>query len=95
MCKKKQRLYNKAKRTNKEYDWQKFKLHKKETHKQLKQAHLSYTNTILSESLESNDYKNFWKYIKTQKQEHIGVQPLKEKGVLHNDATTKANILNN
>jgi hypothetical protein len=45
------------------------------------------------EGLENNNLKPFWKYIKSRKQDNIGVVPLKTKGQLVNDSNGKAEIL--
>ena len=55
---------------------------------------MDYINNILVESLETNDNKPFWRYIKSQSQENCGVAPLKSNGLLHQDSTKKAEILN-
>ena len=36
-----------------------------------------------------------WSYIKSQRQDHCGVAPLKVDGVVYNDSLDKAKILNN
>ena len=45
------------------------------------------------EGLQNNNSKPFWKYIKSKKQDSIGVAPLKDHGKLFNDAKDKAEIL--
>jgi hypothetical protein len=45
------------------------------------------------EGLENNNPKTFWKYIKSRKQDNIGVAPLKTNGQLVNDSKGKAEIL--
>ncbi len=49
MCKKKQRLYNKAKRTAKKKNWEVFHAFKRETQKAIHAAHCEYVNNILTE----------------------------------------------
>ena len=49
--------------------------------------------TSLKRALINNDTKPFWRYIKSRKQDNIGVSPLKDKGALHSDSQEKANIL--
>ena len=44
--------------------------------------------------MEDNDSRPFWKYIKAQRQDNIGVTALKNKGQLHTDNRVKAEILN-
>ena len=49
----------------------------------------------LSESLEQENSKPLWRYIKSKRQDGNGVSPLKENGQLHSDSRRKAKILNN
>ena len=43
--------------------------------------------------MEKNKTKPFWKYVKSRKQDNIGVAPLKERGHLINNSKEKAQIL--
>ena len=95
MCRKKQRLYNKAKRSHKNKDWQDYRSHKKASVQAIRRSHWRYVNSVLLEGLESNDTKPFWRYIKSQRQDAFGISPLKLNGTLHSDPREKANILNN
>jgi hypothetical protein len=45
------------------------------------------------EGLQNNNSKPFWKYIKSKKQDSIGVALLKDHGKLFNDAKDKTEIL--
>ena len=94
MCRKKQRLFNKAKRSSKSRDWSAYKSLKKDTSKALRRAHWQYVNNILLEGLQSKDSKPFWRYVKSKRQDTIGVAPLKSGGNLHSDSRSKATILN-
>ncbi len=94
MCAKEHRIHNRYQKTGKA----KFKVRarklKRENEKAIKKAHWEYVNNILTESLVSNNSKPFWKYIKSKRQENIGIAPLLKDGKLHSDSTEKANILN-
>ena len=96
MCRKKQRLYNRAKRTRKSRHWEKFRAHKRDTLRAPCGARWAYINKILELSLSENNNKPFWKYmyIKAQRQDNIGVTALKSEGQLFTDNMTKAEILN-
>ena len=94
MCRKKQRRYNKARKSVKSQDWSAFREVKKSIKKSLNTAHWDYINNILSDSLNNNDSKPFWNYIKAKKQDNVGISPLKRDGVLFNDKIDKAKILN-
>ena len=94
MCRKKQRLFNKAKRSCKSKDWNAYKAFKNDTNKALRRAHWQYVNNILLEGLQSKDCKPFWRYVKSKRQDIIGVAPLKSRGNLFSDSKSKATILN-
>ena len=91
MCRKKGRLHAKAKR-NKSH-WKEFEAYQKQTQKALKIAHWQYLNNMLTQGLEDNDQKPFWRYIRSQRQDSQGVSPLLKGNKLHSDPATKAEIL--
>ena len=94
LCNKKQRLYNKARKSHSPRDWESFKSCQRKCVAALKSARLDYINNILRVSLETSNSKPFWKYIKSQKQERCGVSPLKGNHELRTDSSDKACILN-
>ena len=94
MCRRKQRLYNKVKRSHRSRHWDCFRAFKRDTLRALRKARWSYINNILQLSLEDNDSRPFWKYIKAQRQDNIGVTALKNKGQLHTDNRVKDEISN-
>lgn len=61
--------------------------------KETRKAHWDYVGQILQDSLDNKETKTFWKYIKSKKQENMGVQPLKNKGKLESDDKIKAELL--
>ena len=90
MLRKKQSLYNKAKRTK---NWSNYKHYQKECKRQIRKAEWNYINSAILEGVEKNNTKPFWEYIKSRKQDSIGVAPLKERGYLINNSKEKAQIL--
>ena len=94
MTNKKQRLYNRAKRTHKEQHWAQYRAHKNNTTKALRKARWNYINSILQTSLDDGNSKPFWRYIFSQKNDQSGVAALKENGKLHSGGQKKAEILN-
>ena len=94
LCRKKQRLYNKWKKSRKTRDFEAFSDLKKEVRKLIRKSHWEHVNKILSDGFERNDSKPFWRYVKAKRQERIGIAPLKVDGLLHNSAKDKAEILN-
>ena len=49
---------------------------------------------MLQLGLDQGDTKPFWKYVRAQRQDNVGVAPLLDNGVLHTDSLSKACILN-
>ena len=49
----------------------------------LKTSHWLYINNILCTSLEEGNFKSFYKYVKSKREDRVGVSQLKEDGVLH------------
>ena len=80
VCRKKQRLFNRARRTHKPSHWERYKAHKRDTLRAVRRARWSYVNDIVHLSLDSRDSKPFWKYIKSQRQDSVGVSTLKSGG---------------
>jgi hypothetical protein len=91
MLKKKQSLYNQAKRTTK---WSNYRFFQKEWRKQIRKDEWNYINNAITEGMKNNNSKPFWKYVKSRKQDNIIVVPLKEKGKLGvSHSKEKAQIL--
>ena len=91
---KKARLYNRAKTSKRPDLWAKYKLQKRDTQRNLRRARWSFINDKLSTSLETENSKPFWRYIKSQRQDRCGVSPLLHASQLHSDSRRKAEILN-
>ena len=53
-----------------------------------------YVNVILQNGLESGNNKQFWKYVKSPKQERFGISALKSNGNIITDSISKGEILN-
>ena len=95
-CRKKQRAYNKARKSHSPSDWKKFRSIQKQVLHLLKQSRENYINNIIQDSLDKHDSKPFWRYVKSQGKENCGVAPLKSpvKNQLLSDSPSKAKILN-
>ena len=93
MYRKKQCLYNPAKDLHKAKHWDRFSVLKPDTRNNLRIAHWNYMNSIFEESLKRKDSSIFWRYIKSQHQDSIGVPPLKRNGQLYSGSAEKASIL--
>lgn len=92
LSRRKQKLYDRAKKTRKTRDWNLYNEMKKLVQKKCREAYSSYINNIICS--EEASPKLFWNYIKNKKNDRCGVAPLKRNGLTFSDSTTKANILN-
>ena len=90
MLRKKQRLYNQAK---KQRDWTNYRHFQKECKKNIRRAEWDHINTTIRQGLETNNSKPFWHYIKNKRQDNIGVAPLKDGQTLVSDSLGKAKLL--
>ncbi|CAG2210271.1 ABCC5 [Mytilus edulis] len=98
----KQRLYNRAKKTKKDKDWVKFKNIRRNIKNLLEVEHKNYLSNLLeikdetnTESPKQGITKQFWRYVKSRKQESSGVSTLNVDGQIKEDNTSKAEALNN
>ena len=90
MIRKKCRLHRQAKKTK---NWKNYRAYQKDCKRAFRRAEWDYTNKVIEEGLGNKNTKPFWKYIKSRKEENIGVSPLKSQGQLHSDSASKADIL--
>ena len=90
LMRKKTKLYKYAKQNG---DWTKYKIIQKVCRKEFRDAENNYINSTINKGLEENNSKPFWRYIKSQKNDNVGVAPLNEKGKLISESKKKAEIL--
>ena len=94
MCRKKQRLYNHARKSRiKEQHWSTYKSHKKSTTKSLNKAQIDYINGIVQAGLDEGNSKPLWRYIFGQRNDRGSDAALKEDGKVHTGGQKKAEIL--
>ena len=74
--------------------WLNFRTPQTLTKKAMKASYWQYINNTLIKSLEERNVKPFWNYIKSENKDFAGIAPLKSNGILHSEASIKANILN-
>ena len=91
-CKWKQRLYNRTHKKGKPEHNHKYKEAQKSFLTNLK-ACWQYFNNILCQSLEKGNNKPFLSYVRGQREDNVGVSPLKKTGQLHSDHREKCEIL--
>ena len=85
------RAYKKAKRTNTESDWVRFRSLRKKNKKACQKAYDSYIN----DSIMNDNPKKFYKFIKSKRQDSVGVPTLKVNNKVIIDDQKKAEVLNN
>ena len=90
VLRRKARLYKKARKTNK---WAAHRLCQKECKRQLRQTEWQHINEVIDQGLQENNTKPFWNYVKSKKEDNIGIAPLKDKGNLVSDCKGRAEIL--
>ena len=90
LIKQKQRQYNKAKRSQKDEDWQRFKHLRKTVQKESKSSHSNYLNNIFQEE----GSKGMWRYIKSKRKDSSGVSTLVANGKVGTEPKEKAEMLN-
>ena len=61
LLRQKQKLYNKAKKTN---DWSMYRIHQKHCKTSMKRAEQNYINNIITDGIKNKNSKPFWSYIK-------------------------------
>ena len=76
MIRKKKRLWNRAKRSRLEKDWEKFRQIRKTVKAKMKTSHEEYVMGILENSLKERP-KKFWSYISSLKKDVNGIPTLK------------------
>ncbi|XP_066931168.1 uncharacterized protein [Clytia hemisphaerica] len=91
---KKQRLYNRYKRTKQSADWNKYIKAAKKARLTCKQTCDKFINDNFLSEHKSNP-KKFYSYIKSKKQDNIGITSLLSNGNTFTDDTQIAKILNN
>ncbi len=90
----KQRLYNKAKKTRNQDDWQEFCDIRKNVHEQLlRSARVSHISQFLTTSI-TDKPKSFWTFISKLRQDNQGIGDLHVSGPIVSADALKAEALN-
>ena len=95
---KKQRVYNLAKRTQNPQHWKKFKELRKTWKRSLLEAHNDYVLGLLDWSDKKNSPsigKTFWTYMKSKRKDNVGISSLNSGNTEVTDNKAKAEILSN
>ena len=90
MVRRKTRLYMHAKKSK---QWSSFKTFQKQCKIAFKRAEINHINDVIQKGLDENNSKPFWRYVKSRRQDSVGVPPLKKMGQLVNATKEKAQIM--
>ena len=90
LVRKKTRLHRQAKKSR---NWTVFNNFQKTCRDEFRKAEWDYVNKTISEGLENKNSKPLWSYIKSKKNDNLGVSPLKENGKIFSESKDKAEIL--
>ena len=90
MQRRKRRLYHQAKRTS---NWSNYRHYQKECKRAHRRAEWSYVNETIEKGIAENNSKHFWRYVKSKKEDNMGISPLLSSGKLVSDSARKAELL--
>ena len=93
LIRRRQRFYNRAKKTKKDKHWKDFRLTRKMIQVEMKKQYWGYIDTIINPE-NDNSQKGMWKFIKSTRRSTVGVSTLKTPGNVAKDAPAKADMLN-
>ena len=92
---KKQRCYNRAKKSGNWKDRDAYRKLRRKIDRDIRREYRRYVSKVVGGSLESDNTKPFWKFIKAKKQQRFGIAPLNTSdGRIATSATDKAETLN-
>ncbi|XP_072018350.1 uncharacterized protein [Amphiura filiformis] len=92
ICRRKARAFKKARKTNRDRDWKRFRRLKKQSQITCRQAYNKYLTDIIRS--EPGASRRLGAIIKAKRCDQAGIAPLKEGNHLFSDPKTKANLLN-
>ena len=95
LIRKKQRFYNKAKRSKRSADWAEYKNIQGQVRQSIHVEHQKYIAKILNSSSSLNGNKPLWHYIKSRKKDQAGISSLQTTNGVATTPTEKAEVLNN
>lgn len=89
-----QRLYNAQKQTQSESDKVKYRQTRRAYKRKLNESYWKYINDLLDSSI-SEQPKRFWSFVKSKRQDSVGIHSIEHNNVTLSNSLVKANILNN
>ena len=94
LIRKKVRRFKKAKKSGMDEDIARYLDIEQIVKREQRDAKMVYVNGILQNGIESGNNELFWKYVKSQKQEILGISAHKSNGNVITDSLSKPEILN-
>ena len=79
LSRRKQRAYNTHKRNKTTHNWEKFTALRSRIHRELRSSYWDYVKRLIDPA-EDKTTKNFWKFVKSRKQDTIGIDSLRDQG---------------
>ena len=76
LIKRKQRIYNRAKLYQRDPDWREYKTIRIHVRNILRRQHSNFIFNVMS-SAQSDNKKPFWRYLKSRRQDNVGIGTLK------------------
>ena len=73
----KKMVRRKVKHTKRSNQWGSFKAFQKTCKKAFKKAEINHINNVIQKGLNENNPKPFWRYVKSRRQDNVGVSPLR------------------
>jgi len=95
LIRKKQRYYNKARRTKQSSDWAEYKSVQGQVRQTIRTEHQKHIEKILNSSSNFNGNKPFWHYIKSRRKDQTGISSLQTSNGVATTPAEKAEVLNN
>ena len=92
LLRRKKRVYKQAKKSGK---WNNYRFSQKECRREMRKAEWTFINSSIEKGLQEHNSKPFWRYVKSRRQDSVGVAPLKNGPNLHSDSASKARLLLN
>ena len=93
LTRKKQRLYNKAKASRRDNDWEKYRDCCHQTRRALNRARQEFITNKLKNDM-TDDPKAFWTFVNKLKKDAVGIGDLKDNNKIITDEQDKAELLN-
>ena len=83
-------IHHYSKKTKK---WSNYNFFQKECRREHRKAEQNFITNSIEKGLLENNSKPFWRYVKSRRQDNLGISPLLENGIPYSDSRGKAKVL--